>query len=110
MNDSNRTDIELYSCPTSSPGQGHTPTPPLEYPTPTRTSEETETETESDSYFHQSSDQQVNMLATLHPSAIGGHMFSGHTGQGKNPAAIQMELQTLKASPILNPHFRMIQR
>jgi hypothetical protein len=36
-------------------------------------------------------------------------MFSG-AGSGKNPAAIQMELQQLKSSPILNPHYRMIQR
>jgi hypothetical protein len=49
------------------------------------------------------------MLATQYPLAIGGNMFSGH-GQGKNPAAITMDLQTLRSSPILNPHFKMIQR
>jgi len=53
--------------------------------------------------------QEVNMLSTQHPSAIGGHFFSGH-GQGKNPASITMDLQTLRSSPILNPHFKMIQR
>jgi len=53
--------------------------------------------------------QEVTMLATQYPSAIGGNIFSGH-GQGKNPAAITMDLQTLRSSPILNPHFKMIQR
>jgi hypothetical protein len=106
MNDSNHLEVELYSCPTSS----QSTTRPVESTTPTHTSEGEETETATEPYSHHSTDQQVNMLATYQPSAIGGHMFTGHTGQGKNPATIQMELQTLKASPILNPHFRMIQR
>ena len=49
------------------------------------------------------------MLATQLPSAIGGHMFSSPLAQ-KTPQTIQMELQQLKAAPILNPHFRMVQR
>lgn len=52
-----------------------------------------------------------NMLATQLPSAIGGHMFSSPLAlASKTPATIQMELQQLKAAPILNPHFRMVQR
>ena len=53
--------------------------------------------------------QKVTMLATQYPSAIGANIFSGNR-QGKNPAAITMDLQTLRSSPILNPHFKMIQR
>lgn len=56
-------------------------------------------------------DQEVNMLATL-PSSIGGlgHMFQGCGTSGNNPAAVQMRLQQLKTSPMLNPHYCMIQR
>lgn len=53
--------------------------------------------------------REVNMLATQYPLAIGANIFSGHR-QVKNPAAITMDLQTLRSSPILNPHFKMIQR
>ena len=53
--------------------------------------------------------QEVTMLATQYPSAIGANIFPGHR-QGKNPAAITMDLQTLRSSPILNPHFKIIQR
>lgn len=51
----------------------------------------------------------VTMLATQLPSALGGHMYSGPL-PSKTPATIQMELQQLKTAPILNPHFRMVQR
>lgn len=52
---------------------------------------------------------ETTMLATQLPSAIGGHMFKSPL-VSKTPATIQMELQQLKAAPILNPHFRMVQR
>jgi hypothetical protein len=67
--------------------------------------------TSSETVLKHAQDTNVNMLATQAPSAIGGHghMFQG-CGTGKHPAVVQGELQQLKSSPMLNPHYRMVQR
>ena len=76
--------------------------------TATTATETHEPPSASRSHSSSAAASEATMLATQLPSAIGGHMFSGPVT--KIPATIQMELQQLKSAPILNPHFRMVQR
>jgi hypothetical protein len=100
MNDSDLSEINQSPIDSTSPSEDHSS---IASTSNTNNNTSPHSQTNSDPV------QKVTMLATQYPSAIGGNIFSGH-GQGKNPAAITMDLQTLRSSPILNPHFKMIQR
>ena len=100
MNDSDLSEINQSPIDSTSPSEGHCSIASI-----SNTNDNTSRRSQTNS----DPTQEVTMLATQYPSAIGGNIFSGH-GQGKNPAAITMDLQTLRSSPILNPHFKMIQR